>query len=248
MNTVGLAASRDSGTGWIQYDEEYRLRKARYPFSSWAQVDTELWVLYVATPDRMDSQVIDKGVSSQSFHHGSFQGGNKGNTGWQTDSLKGFRTCWCFNKGKCQFGINCKFVHKCSNCFGNHPLLCASEQMFQYSQLYSLGISPICITEVENALLYYPFTKIANALIRGLKFGVKLHYSGSHMPFKAKHLKSVFENPDLVRQRINTEVNLGRMAEPFKHPFSNNAHFTYWFGTQKRLGFPHDTQFVTSHK
>jgi hypothetical protein len=26
MNTVGLAASRDSGTGWIQYDEEYRLR------------------------------------------------------------------------------------------------------------------------------------------------------------------------------------------------------------------------------
>ena len=70
-----------------------------------------------------------------------------------------------------------------------HPLLCASEQMFQDSQMYSLGISPICITEVENALLYYLSTKIANALIRGLKFGVKLHYSGSHMPFKAKHLK-----------------------------------------------------------
>ena len=41
-------------------------------------MDTELWVLYVATPDRMGSQVIDKGVSSQSFHHRSFQGEIKG--------------------------------------------------------------------------------------------------------------------------------------------------------------------------
>jgi len=58
--------------------------------------------------------------------------------------------------------------------------------MLQDSQLYSLGISPICITEVETALSYYPSTKIANELISGLKFGFKLHYSGSRMPFKAK--------------------------------------------------------------
>lgn len=38
MNTVRLAASRDSGTGWFQYDEEYRLRKARYPFFSWQKL------------------------------------------------------------------------------------------------------------------------------------------------------------------------------------------------------------------
>jgi hypothetical protein len=42
-------------------------------------------------------------------------------------------------------------------------LLCASEQMLQASQLYSLGLSSICIIEVETALLYYPSTKINNS-------------------------------------------------------------------------------------
>ena len=49
--------------------------------------------------------------------------------------------------------------------------------MLQASQLYSLGLSSICIIEVETALLYYPSTKIDNELISGLKFGFKLHYS-----------------------------------------------------------------------
>jgi hypothetical protein len=36
--------------GWVQYDEQFRLRKARYPTSSWGVVDMELWLLCVATP------------------------------------------------------------------------------------------------------------------------------------------------------------------------------------------------------
>jgi hypothetical protein len=31
MFNVRLATSRGSGTGWAAYDEQYRLRKARYP-------------------------------------------------------------------------------------------------------------------------------------------------------------------------------------------------------------------------
>jgi hypothetical protein len=31
MFNARLAASRGSGTGWAAYDEQYRLRKARYP-------------------------------------------------------------------------------------------------------------------------------------------------------------------------------------------------------------------------
>jgi hypothetical protein len=47
---VRLAASRGSGTGWAAYDEQYRLRKARYPHTPWGDIYMELWVLHVSTP------------------------------------------------------------------------------------------------------------------------------------------------------------------------------------------------------
>ena len=43
MHTIRLASSRGSGLGWVSYDEQYRLRKARSPQSSWASIDMELW-------------------------------------------------------------------------------------------------------------------------------------------------------------------------------------------------------------
>ncbi|VDH99004.1 Hypothetical predicted protein [Mytilus galloprovincialis] len=52
MYTVRLASSRGDGSGWAIYDEQYRIRKARCPHSSWAEIDMELWVLYVSTPRR----------------------------------------------------------------------------------------------------------------------------------------------------------------------------------------------------
>ena len=34
--------------GWAKYDEQFRLKKERYPTSSWGEVDVELWVMLVA--------------------------------------------------------------------------------------------------------------------------------------------------------------------------------------------------------
>jgi hypothetical protein len=45
-----LGASRGSGTGWVAYDDQYRLRKARYPHTPWGNIDMELWLLHVSTP------------------------------------------------------------------------------------------------------------------------------------------------------------------------------------------------------
>jgi hypothetical protein len=51
MHVVRLAASRVSNLGWVSYDEQFSLRKARVPQSSWTDVDVELWLLYVSAPD-----------------------------------------------------------------------------------------------------------------------------------------------------------------------------------------------------
>ena len=52
MHNVRLAASRVSVIGWSVYDEQYSLRMARFPHSFWRDVDMELWLLYVSTPQR----------------------------------------------------------------------------------------------------------------------------------------------------------------------------------------------------
>jgi hypothetical protein len=39
MQTVRTAASRGCPGGWVLYDEQYRLRKAHFPASSWGVVD-----------------------------------------------------------------------------------------------------------------------------------------------------------------------------------------------------------------
>jgi hypothetical protein len=41
MHIVRMAASRGYSLGWVNYDEQYRLRKATSPSSSWGVVDME---------------------------------------------------------------------------------------------------------------------------------------------------------------------------------------------------------------
>jgi hypothetical protein len=47
MYTIRLGAKRSAGHGWVHYDEQFMLRKALNPSSSWAVVNTELWLLYM---------------------------------------------------------------------------------------------------------------------------------------------------------------------------------------------------------
>ncbi|VDI69222.1 Hypothetical predicted protein [Mytilus galloprovincialis] len=47
MYSVKLGASRSIGLGWKDYDQQFRLKKARNPALSWATVDQELWLLYI---------------------------------------------------------------------------------------------------------------------------------------------------------------------------------------------------------
>ncbi|CAG2229749.1 unnamed protein product [Mytilus edulis] len=49
MSVVRLGAKRNpNNLGWKLYDEQFRLRKTLDPASSWAIVDPELWLLYMA--------------------------------------------------------------------------------------------------------------------------------------------------------------------------------------------------------
>jgi hypothetical protein len=123
MQTVRMAASRGVNGGWVQYDEQFRLRKARYPTSSWGVVDMELWLLCVATPKFSTVQrpfntgLVNQHSQQLAVNNSLYNGGTGHNRGQSRNYL-----CRAFNMGKCTFGRNCKYLHKCSKCNGTHPL------------------------------------------------------------------------------------------------------------------------------
>ena len=53
LHSFRLGACRFSGQGWILYDEQFRLTKASNPASSWGEMDTELWLLYMLPSQSM---------------------------------------------------------------------------------------------------------------------------------------------------------------------------------------------------
>lgn len=127
MRDIRLAANR-SGSSWFKYDEQYRLKKVKYPTSSWGLIDSELWLLYV-TSQRLDVQhkaITDTNTLSQ----GTFSASNNytGLDGTGTRKLgDNFRSqgseCWGYNKGHCAFGPKCRYRHACSTCGGPHTQL-----------------------------------------------------------------------------------------------------------------------------
>ncbi|XP_062588298.1 uncharacterized protein LOC134249974 [Saccostrea cucullata] len=93
MHTIRLGASRSSGLGWRDYDIQFRLRKGQNPNISFANVDQELWLLYMQPP------------ATPNNYYTKDQG-NK---------------CYDFNfRGSCQ-KRPCFYKHLCMRCSLNHP-------------------------------------------------------------------------------------------------------------------------------
>ena len=65
MQTIRLGAKRNTGFGWKLYDEQFRLRKAQEPVSSWAIIDTELWLLYMQPPEGAENELELQGAPRQ---------------------------------------------------------------------------------------------------------------------------------------------------------------------------------------
>lgn len=97
MNTVRLGAKRVGGFGWREYDEQFRLKRARDNNIPWHSIDQELWLLYMHAQDFQSSSVIKTGIQ--------------------------IRKCYDYNyQGSCKRSP-CMFKHVCLTCSGNHAML-----------------------------------------------------------------------------------------------------------------------------
>ncbi|VDH91302.1 Hypothetical predicted protein [Mytilus galloprovincialis] len=109
MSVVRLGAKKNpNNLGWKLYDEQFRLRKALDPASSWAIVDSELWLLYMAdSSGTQNLEVVSSGYNTFSANR----------------NVNKKSKCYAFNyNGKC-FNSFCQYSHACIQCHGVHSVI-----------------------------------------------------------------------------------------------------------------------------
>ncbi|CAG2256719.1 Protein unc-50 homolog A,Protein unc-50 homolog B,Protein unc-50,Protein unc-50 homolog [Mytilus edulis] len=105
---VKLGAGRCADMGWLTYDQQFRLKRARNPSMNWGCVDMELWLLYIS----------------------------QGVTPTQEPQISQMNAGKCFlynNKGRCGRSA-CRYLHRCLKCGGAHAALFCNLKTTQNSQ------------------------------------------------------------------------------------------------------------------
>ena len=99
------------------YDIDFRLHMAENPGHNWGIILHQAWVLHMK--ERLTS-------SSGGGNSTNQKGGNYNSNVSNNLSAKKGKNCWKYNRGKCTYGFNCKFEHRCGICnkFGHSAHLC----------------------------------------------------------------------------------------------------------------------------
>ncbi|KAK6181459.1 hypothetical protein SNE40_009304 [Patella caerulea] len=128
-----LAASR--GEGWVEYDQQFRYKRALDPSSSWAVVDYELWLL------TMSRQYTNKTLPS----------------------FKPAGRCFDFNNRGFCLKQQCKYQHCCIICRGPHPGSSCSNRENQQGR--STPPYPYPPSSTFQKYRYHPYSKSGNKYI-----------------------------------------------------------------------------------
>lgn len=68
----------------------------------------------------------------------------------------------------------------------------------------------------------YPHQEDKQFLLQGFSKGFKLNFAGPRTLTESKNLKSAQQHPDQIKNILDQEIKLGRMAGPYPvRPFSN---------------------------
>lgn len=86
-------------------------------------------------------------------------------------------------------------------------------------------VTPIKVEQLRNWLQGYN-SHISQFLINGFRYGFKIPFTGQRIFMKNKNLKSACENLNVVKEKIQVEIEAGRVAGPFRDPPFPNMHIS----------------------
>lgn len=81
--------------------------------------------------------------------------------------------------------------------------------------LMTLAKNPIRLEKLEDELKYYECPE-ASEILDGFRNGFPLNYTGPRVATDARNLRSARRDPEVVKQKIQAEISVGRVAGPFK--------------------------------
>lgn len=120
---MGVYVSKwtDRAQELLQYSHTIQTASLTYPWENVFNYDIAIRELMTDNPGRLWSKIcqhtwaMELGEPTNKIGYAS-----SSNVGAQVQKTQR-RVCWKFNKGRCNFGVNCEFDHRCSVCGGrNH--------------------------------------------------------------------------------------------------------------------------------
>ena len=99
VDVIHRAARVFSWDNVANYDYVFRQLMAENPQRSWSKTYTQMWNLTLCEPASRFNNNGSGTPHANRVKRGQASG-----------------VCWRFNKGKCKFGVNCRYEHSCSYC------------------------------------------------------------------------------------------------------------------------------------
>ncbi|XP_041464356.1 uncharacterized protein LOC121415240 [Lytechinus variegatus] len=215
---------RYGGVNWRSYDAQFRLRQARHPFRSWASIDSELWLTITTAitifniPPRHPSP-----PGASPFAH----------TGGEQAA--------CPRLGNMVQTASASPDPRCSVTHSMTPghaaeltaVFCTDAETVPQLPMAPTPASnpppppvangcqaqtPINLKRMLRFLNKYARRDDAAQLISGFRFGFSLGFTGLRHPVSSRNLKSAGELKDILKDKIQKEISLGRIAGPFQNP------------------------------
>ena len=208
MRDIRLAASRSNG--WFKYDEQFRLRMSADIHASSASINTEFWLLYISGSQKPSTDNAVKGNPLSPVTLGS--------------TVKNY--CNHYNSGNnCRFSLDADTSTHANLVMASTQVSGAQKepssrriQLADGMPIYTLGSTPIKSHVVNAYVESCPNKQDGFNLANCFQFGFSLQYSGPRTPREANHLKSANQAPYILRQKVDQEVSLNRVAGPFSRP------------------------------
>ena len=115
---INQAATAYTWNNVAEYDFAFRQMMSKNPLRSWAKIYAQMWNMCLTDSLPKNNNAFAS-MSNNSNSH-SVSGGYSHRTTNQKQHSQSTKNksnyCWKFNRGKCKFGPNCKFVNRCSYC------------------------------------------------------------------------------------------------------------------------------------
>ena len=91
--------------------------------------------------------------------------------------------------------------------------------------------TPIDATLLEQLLRAHPNKHLAAYLIRSLRSGFRIGYTGPRHHLCAPNLHSAFLHPEIIDQALKKEISMNRVAGPFDEPCTLCSPPVFWIGS-----------------